>query len=88
MENAGAAAVMVARDMLEKTRPPCGVLVVAGGGNNAGDGFVVARGLSALGHSVTVALLKDPARLTPDAGVNFRLLDRLDRKSTRLNSSH
>ena len=75
MENAGAAAVMVAADMLEKTRIPGDVLVIAGGGNNAGDGFVVARGLAALKYRVTVVLLKDPARLTPDAAVNYRLLD-------------
>lgn len=77
MENAGSAAVILAMDMLDKTRHPGGVLVTAGGGNNAGDGFVVARGLAALGRRVTVALLKDHARLSPDAAANLRLLEKL-----------
>lgn len=75
MENAGVGAVMVAADMIAKSPRRGSVVVVAGGGNNAGDGFVVARGLAALGRSVTVALAKDPASLSPDAAANYRLLD-------------
>lgn len=53
--------------------PACkrGVLVVAGAGNNGGDGFVIARVLASKGHRVQVALLGRPDRLKGDAKTNF-----------------
>jgi len=42
-------------------------LVVCGAGNNAGDGYVIARLARAAGLDVTVAALADPDRLTGDA---------------------
>ena len=46
-------------------------IVLCGPGNNGGDGFVVARLLKARGWAVAVYLLGDPARLPPDARINF-----------------
>jgi NAD(P)H-hydrate epimerase len=43
------------------------VLVLCGAGNNAGDGYVLARLATAAGLRVTVAALTDPARLRGDA---------------------
>lgn len=65
MERAGAAAAEVAQAMLRKQPGP--VLVVAGPGNNGGDGFVLARLLRAAGHELTVSFMGDVARLPADA---------------------
>jgi len=46
------------------------VAVVCGGGNNGGDGYVVARLLRAAGREVRVLYASDPARLKGDARIN------------------
>ncbi len=79
MENAGVGATMIAVDMLKKTPNSGTICVVCGGGNNAGDGFVVARGLHLLGYDVVVVTLKDPAALAGDAAVNYAYLTRMPR---------
>jgi NAD(P)H-hydrate epimerase len=67
MESAGLAVV---RAVLE-VRPPDGdVVVVCGGGNNGGDGWVVARHLHGLGVDVQVVVLGDPEALEGDAAAN------------------
>jgi NAD(P)H-hydrate epimerase len=66
MEAAGAA---VARVIRQRWRPRR-VSVLAGPGNNGGDGFVVARLLADRGWPVTVALLGAVDRLRGDAAVN------------------
>ena len=50
------------------------VVVCCGKGNNAGDGFVIARHLDLRGHEVRVLVWADPAELTGDAGANFNIL--------------
>ncbi|MDK3020473.1 NAD(P)H-hydrate dehydratase [Pseudodonghicola flavimaris] len=45
-------------------------VVLAGPGNNGGDGFVIARLLKARGWQVTVYLFGDAERLPPDARLN------------------
>jgi len=48
-----------------------GVLVVAGRGNNGGDGFVIARLLKERGLRVTVVLLAERERVVGDARLNL-----------------
>jgi len=52
------------------------VVICCGKGNNAGDGFVVARHLDLRGYRVRVLLWADPGQLAGDAGANFRILQR------------
>lgn len=68
MENAGRA---ITRAIVDRFAP-CPVLVLAGPGNNGGDGYVVARRLEAAGWQVVVAALGDPARLKGDAALAAR----------------
>ncbi|WP_318505713.1 NAD(P)H-hydrate epimerase [Bacillus sp. T3] len=69
MENAGA---KVVDEILESS--PCEyprVVVLAGGGNNGGDGFVIARRLYDLGMNPLLCLLVNPERIKGDAKVHF-----------------
>lgn len=73
MENAAVGAVTVAVDMM-KGQDEKRVLILAGGGNNGGDGLAMARGFAALGIGVEVALLKPAKSFTGDALDNYTLL--------------
>jgi ADP-dependent NAD(P)H-hydrate dehydratase / NAD(P)H-hydrate epimerase len=64
MENAGRA---VADAVTARAPPGSRIAVVAGPGNNGGDGFVAARLLAASGFAVRVALVGDAAKLKGDA---------------------
>ncbi|MCD4810978.1 MAG: NAD(P)H-hydrate epimerase, partial [Methanosarcinales archaeon] len=71
MENAGSAVSAEVINLPTRER----VLVVAGRGNNGGDGFVAARHL--IGYEVTVLLLgKSDEIKTPEAARNFSILKR------------
>lgn len=65
MRRAGQAVALVAEAMAERGR----ILVVAGRGNNGGDGFIAAAELAAKGRDVSVILLCDPATLKGDAAL-------------------
>ena len=69
MERAGAEAFRVLRGRWPAARR---LSVVAGPGNNGGDGFVVARLAAGEGLSVRVGLAGDAARLAGDAGTAWR----------------
>ncbi|HSM23004.1 MAG TPA: NAD(P)H-hydrate epimerase, partial [Rubrivivax sp.] len=64
MERAGLAVARLAVAWAPGTRR---VQVLAGPGNNGGDGLVAARHLQAAGMAVRVSLLADPMRLPADA---------------------
>jgi NAD(P)H-hydrate epimerase len=64
MERAGAAALAAIRRHWPGARA---LGVLCGAGNNAGDGYVVARLARAAGLTVRTAALSDPARLSGDA---------------------
>ncbi|MBF0251457.1 MAG: NAD(P)H-hydrate dehydratase [Alphaproteobacteria bacterium] len=69
MEAAGAAVAVAIEERWDK-RPVC---VLAGPGNNGGDGYVVARLLKTAGWDVTVYQLGEKNALSGDAAVNAKL---------------
>lgn len=72
MENAGRG---VAEVIEEHFKPDnLRAAVIAGKGNNGGDGFVTARWLSNKGSKVKVFLLGDPKELKGDARINYNIL--------------
>lgn len=76
MENAGRGATEVILasfpDLREKK-----VAIIAGKGNNGGDGFVIARHLMNQGIPVKVILLTDPKSLRGDAETNHYIFHRM-----------
>jgi ADP-dependent NAD(P)H-hydrate dehydratase / NAD(P)H-hydrate epimerase len=54
------------------------IAVVAGAGNNAGDGFVLARLFHSQGAAVQVVCLRPPDRLQGDALTNFLILEKMN----------
>jgi NAD(P)H-hydrate epimerase len=74
MENAGRGVA----DVLCRLGISGPTVVCCGKGNNAGDGFVIARHLDLRDHPVRVLLWADPAELTGDAATNYRILAKTD----------
>jgi NAD(P)H-hydrate epimerase len=70
MENAGRGCV----DVLERLGIDGLAAILCGKGNNAGDGFVIARHLEIRGHECRVLLLCPPEELRGDAATNFAIL--------------
>lgn len=73
MENAGLGATRVLLDQFDNIINK-NVGVIAGRGNNGGDGFVIARYLAQKGYDVTVYLLAESAGVKGDAAANLKLL--------------
>ena len=76
MENAGRGAADV---LLRRYATPGRTAIVAGRGNNGGDGFVIARHLANRGHRVETLILGKPERFRGpgDAGLNFGIVERM-----------
>jgi NAD(P)H-hydrate epimerase len=72
MENAGRGCV----DVLERLGIAGPVVILCGKGNNAGDGFVIARHLQIRGHACHVVLLCPPSDLRGDAAMNFEIIQK------------
>ena len=82
MENAGRGTV----DVLETIGVNGPLVVVCGKGNNAGDGFVIARHLEIRGYACRVLLLCPPVELSGDAAANFAILRQTDVPIVELSS--
>ena len=73
MENAGQAVVQVLCEKVGKVNGKR-VLIFCGGGNNGGDGYVIARRLALSAADTQVVMLAAPASLKGDAAIHFAVL--------------
>ncbi len=74
MESAGRGAAALALELLGGRRD---VVVLAGPGNNGGDGFVIARHLANAGARVATLLAVPREKVTGDALLNLEILERM-----------
>jgi NAD(P)H-hydrate epimerase len=72
MENAGRGCV----DVLESLGIDGPIVILCGKGNNAGDGFVIARHLEIRGFTCHVFLLCPPHELRGNAAINYAILQK------------
>ncbi len=74
MENAG---IACKEEVLKRYPNAKRFMVICGRGNNGGDGFVLARQLLNSGKSVQVFCFGAPSDNSPDAQLNFNILQKL-----------
>jgi len=95
MENAGRSAATAVMQVLAgiedrdrfKADQPC-VVVLCGGGNNGGDGYVIARHLLNWGVAVTVLAAKHPDALGGDAAINCEILRNMGHEPVLITDAH
>ena len=75
MENAGRGAAALALEMLAGSAGP--VLILAGRGNNGGDGYVLARHLANLGVLTRTLVLAPFDKISGDTLINLNIIRRL-----------
>ena len=78
MENAGRGCADRLCEMLGGEPAGKRVAVVAGGGNNGGDGYVIARHMKRRGAEVTIFLVAPEEKISGDAEVNLRICRSLE----------
>lgn len=84
MENAGRA---VSEVILNQYSGSQKIAIFCGGGNNGGDGFVIARHLISAGKEVTTYLLKSPSDYKGDAKTNLDALRKISNNIKKIGSS-
>src|ERR1041385_6007022 len=81
MENAGRSATEVVldllRDELRLAPDALSVAVLCGGGNNGGDGYVIARHLCNAGVNVRIYSAADRSKLSGDAAINSTIATKM-----------
>lgn len=76
MENAARGAAAFFREIVPDL-PERRIAVVAGSGNNAGDGFALARIFYNIGAEVVVVCLRPPEKLSGDALTNYKIIEKM-----------
>ncbi|MCX6346227.1 MAG: NAD(P)H-hydrate dehydratase [Armatimonadetes bacterium] len=77
MENAGRAVSDAALEMMDDMPEFSNVLIIAGPGNNGGDGFVAARHLHNAGVGVTIYYFGDRDKAKGDALTNIEIAEKM-----------
>lgn len=85
MENAGSAAARYILSLLPKPTA-ANVSIITGTGNNAGDGFVVARHLYNAGVGVNILICGSRNRVKGDALANLRIIEHMELPIKYINS--
>ena len=83
MENAGIKTVELIKELLPG-REGKKVVVLAGKGNNGGDGLVIARHLINTGIEVETFLMAFPDEISHDSFINYKVLERISSKIYQL----
>jgi NAD(P)H-hydrate epimerase len=81
MENAGRGAAEVLRSFEAHGFLKGRVVICCGKGNNGGDGLVMARHLANAGIDVLVLLFANPAELSPDAALEWKITQNMHLRS-------
>jgi NAD(P)H-hydrate epimerase len=74
MENAGSRAA----EIIHQLSPPGPIEILCGGGNNAGDGYVIARHLQLMGRRVRMVCVVPIGELHGDAHVNAAIAEQAE----------
>lgn len=82
MENAG----RNASEVIARMDQPGRITILCGSGNNAGDGYVIARHLQVMGRQVEIISVVDPDVLTGDAAINATIALKARIELTRVGS--
>ena len=77
MENAGLQVLETIRELIGELGK-AKVIILAGKGNNGGDGLVLGRHLINAGARVDIFLLGESQNLSSDAYVNYSILEKMD----------
>ena len=77
MENAGRSTFEILNEIIEDDQRDVSISVVAGPGNNGGDGYVIARYLVNLGVEVDTFILSPREKIRGDAKANLDILERI-----------
>lgn len=77
MENAARGATRIFMDHFEPSKD-AHVVILCGGGNNGGDGYVMARYIKEAGVAVTVIVLSELKNISGDARINLDVIQRMD----------
>ena len=78
MENASRGAAKFFAQQFPRETNFKNIIVIAGKGNNGGDGMAIGRILHQLGYSVHFLLLFDPDQLNPDPKINFTIIQNMN----------
>lgn len=85
MENSGQA---VAREIMDRVNKSDHIVVLAGSGNNGGDGFVITRILWNLGYKISLWVVGEESKIMGDAKQHLTILENSGYEPNILRNSH